>query len=191
MCPLGGQFGTLLQHNSTTFSERDSGCDFRADGYFRGVTVAARRWPGSGKGSLQNPTLEGYGDDLIRTATMQAWRGGSSCLRPPRHRALPGHPLDPFSVPLGFPWTPFGYPWTLFGSPVASLGFLLGPPGPLLASLGHLLGAPWTPLDSRTKKGPKKSICWPPVCPRTPLFTTYYWGPKIKQAARVIPLQVP
>ena len=29
-CPLGGQFGTLLQHNSTTFSERDSGCDFRA-----------------------------------------------------------------------------------------------------------------------------------------------------------------
>ena len=31
-CPVGGQFGTLLQHNSTTFSERDSGCDFRADG---------------------------------------------------------------------------------------------------------------------------------------------------------------
>ena len=29
-CPVGGQFGTLLQHNSTTFSERDSGCDFGA-----------------------------------------------------------------------------------------------------------------------------------------------------------------
>ena len=42
-CPVGGQFGTLSQHDSTTFSERDSGCDFR---YFRGVTVAARRWPG-------------------------------------------------------------------------------------------------------------------------------------------------
>jgi hypothetical protein len=31
-CPLGGQFGTLLQQKSTTFSERASGCDFRADG---------------------------------------------------------------------------------------------------------------------------------------------------------------
>ena len=29
-CPVGDQFGTLLQHNSTIFSERDSGCDFRA-----------------------------------------------------------------------------------------------------------------------------------------------------------------
>ena len=43
-------------------------------GYFRGVTVAARRWPGKGKGSLQNPTLEGCGDGSIRPAP---WHGAA------------------------------------------------------------------------------------------------------------------
>ena len=47
-CPAGGQFGTLLQHNSTTFSERDSGCDFLAFGVCGGFTVAAR--PGARQG---------------------------------------------------------------------------------------------------------------------------------------------
>ena len=93
----------------------------------------------------------------------------------------------PFWAPLGSPWAPFWFPWTPFGSPLASLGPLLGPPGFLLGSLGHLLGAPWTPLDPRTKKGPKKSVRWPPVCPRTPLFTIYYWGPKVLRAMQLIP----
>ena len=150
-------------------------------------------WPGEGKGSLQNPTLEGYDDDLIRPATMlSAWRGGSNCLRPSRHRALnrsprtlfgyPGRLWGSLWVPLSSPWAPFWFPWIPFGSPLASLGPLLGPPGLLLGSLGHLLDAPWTPLGSRSKKRYQKYEIWPhfgvmfrsPGTPEKPLKVCNY-----------------
>ena len=48
--------------------------------------AAARRWPGKGKGSLQNPTLEGAGDDLIRPVSWfgMARRIHEASPRPPR-----------------------------------------------------------------------------------------------------------
>ena len=49
-CPFGRSVWTTFITISTIFSERDSGCDFRAavvlPGYFRGTCVAARRRPG-------------------------------------------------------------------------------------------------------------------------------------------------
>ncbi len=52
--------------------------------------AAARRWPGKGKGSLQNPTLEIAGDDLIRPASCfgMARRIHEASPRPPRLEAF-------------------------------------------------------------------------------------------------------
>ena len=104
----------------------------------------------------------------------------------------------------GIPGSPFRPPWA--------------PPGPLLGSPGPFLGPPWHPLDSfwdplgpfwvplgtswaplgphwtpGRKRDPKSRFVGRPfdLEPRTPLFTIYYWGPKVKQAAQVIPLLVP
>ena len=52
-CPLGGQFGTLLRHNSTTFSERDSGCDFRTAVVLPGLPWSSRWRPDDGQARVR------------------------------------------------------------------------------------------------------------------------------------------
>ena len=85
---------------------------------------------------------------------LPAWHGGSNCLRPSRHRALPGLPLAFFLAPLGPFWVPLDTFWV-------PLGPLLGPPGPLSVSLAPP-GPPLDPIGAQDEKSDAKYAILPP-----------------------------
>ena len=138
-CPWGGQFGTLLQHNSTIFSERDSGCDFRA-------AVVLRWRPDDGQARVR--VL--FRTRLLRVVEMLQYAQHHGMARriqlpaafpPPCPEQIP---QDPFWVPWAPAGLPFRYPWA--------------PPWALFGGLGHLLVSPWTPFGTRTKKETKSDM---------------------------------
>ena len=159
----GGQFGTLLQHKSSTFSDGDSGCDFRA-------AVVSRWRPDDGQARVR--VL--FRTRLLRVVTMiqYAQPHAFSIARriqlpaafpppcPPGASpgplfGSPGLPLDPFWVPLDPFWVPLGIPWIPFWDPL----------DPFWAPLGTSwapLGPHWTP---GRKRDPKSRFVGRPFVP--------------------------